>query len=336
MKLERGECKMPIISVIVPVYNVEQYLSQCIDSLLTQTLEDIEIILVDDGSTDACPQICDAYALRDTRIKVIHKVNGGLSDARNWGIERAQGEYIAFLDSDDWVKPDFYEYLYNLIQRKNADIAQCDYIKVYDNTTKIDFDEAIKESTHTGVEALYLLCGEEYIKTVVVWNKLYKRKLFDKIRFPKGKIHEDEFVTYKVLHKASKFVNSNIPMVYYRQRPDSIMAQKFSEKRLHVLEAWKERRDYFKQHNLIELAHRTECELCVTMKAAYVYIQKSDLQNKKEILKQLKKEIKEDYIKYICNPFITIKGKITLTICLLNGQVFYKLYSTHIDKNSRF
>lgn len=327
---------MPIVSVIVPIYNVEQYLSQCIVSLMIQTLEDIEIILVDDGATDRSSSICDEYALRDTRIKVIHKENGGLSDARNVGIGVAQGKYIAFLDSDDWVTPNFYEYLYELIERENADIVQCDYIEAYSEDIKINFKEDIKEVIYTGVEALHLLYSEEYAKTVVVWNKLYKKELFKDIRFPKGKVHEDEFTTYKLLHQATKVVNSNCPMVYYRQREGSIMAQGFNEKRLHVLEAWKEKRDYFEKHNLKELAQRTECSLCGTLKSFYVQTQKTELVNKKEILNQLKKEMRQNYIRYIRNPFITNRGKISLTICLLNSSIFCRMYSAYVDNKDRF
>lgn len=320
------------VSVIVPIYNVEQYLVKCIESLLIQSLKDIEIILVDDGATDNSPNICDEYALKDNRVKVIHKQNGGLSDARNIGIEIAQGEYIAFLDSDDWVESNFYEYLYNLIEKEHADIAQCDYVKVYSDEATIDFKETIKESVHTGIEALYLLHSEEYVKTLVVWNKLYKRELFKNIRFPKGKVHEDEFTTYKVLHQASKVVNSNLPMVYYRQREGSIMAQEFNEKRLHVLDAWKEQRSYFEKHGLDELVQRTDCRLCNALKEIYMQTNISKLVNKEEILKQLKKDIRKDYNRYLKNSYITNRGKIGLTIFLLNRQVFCKIYSVYTGK----
>ena len=326
---------MPKVSIIVPIYNVQQYLAKCIDSLLEQTLQEIEIILVDDGATDRSPEICDTYALKDQRIKAIHKTNGGLSDARNVGIEVAQGEYIAFLDSDDWVESNFYEYLYNLVKKEDADIAQCDYIKAYSEDVQINFRYHIKETAHTGVEALGLLFGEEYVKTVVVWNKLYRRSLFEEIRFPKGKVHEDEFTTYKVIHKANKLVNSNLPMIYYRQREGSIMAEGFNEKRLHVLEAWREKYTYLKQEGLEELALRTEANLCSTLKGFYVQTKKSNLVNKDKVLKDLRNEITRKYIKFIKNPYITGRGKTTLTICLLNGQVFCKLYSAYIN-NDRF
>ncbi|MBC8578959.1 glycosyltransferase family 2 protein [Zhenhengia yiwuensis] len=322
---------MPKVSIIVPIYNVQQYLAKCIDSLLEQTLQEIEIILVDDGATDKSPEICDTYDLKDHRIKVIHKTNGGLSDARNMGIEVAQGEYIAFLDSDDWVEPNFYEYLYSLAKKEDADIAQCDYIEVYAEDIQIDFRQHIKETIHTGAEALGLLFGKEYVKTVVVWNKLYRRNLFDEIRFPKGKVHEDEFTTYKIIHKANKLVNSNLPMVYYRQREGSIMAEGFNERRLHVLEAWKEKYEYLKQEGLEELALRTEANLCSTLKGFYVQTQKSSLINKNKILEDLRSEMKRKYIKFIKNPYITDRGKITLTICLLNGYVFCKLYTAYTN-----
>lgn len=326
---------MAKISIIVPVYNVEQYLEKCIESILNQTLEDIEIILIDDGATDNSSQMCDDYALRDNRIKVIHKTNGGLSDARNAGLEIATGKYIAFLDSDDWVESNTYEYLYSIIQRENADIVQCDYIEAYNEDTKITFNGNIRECVYTGIEALQLLSCEGWVKTVVVWNKLYRKEVFDPIRFPKGKVHEDEFTTYKVLHKANKVINSNLPLIYYRQREGSIMNEEFNEKRLHKLEAWKEKRDYFEQHNLKDLAQQTEYMMCGCLKDFYLKTQTSELVNKQQILKQLKNNMKKDYIKYIKNPCITNRGKISLTICLLNRKVFLKMYGSYTDKNSR-
>lgn len=319
---------MPKISVIVPVYNVAQYLPQCIESLLGQTLEDIEVILVDDGSQDKSSQICDSYAQKDERIKVRHKINGGLSDARNAGLEIAQGEYIAFLDSDDWVEKNVYEYLYNLIQKEDADIVQCDYIKAFSEDAKIDFSSAVTESICTNIEALCLLYGEEYVKTVVVWNKLYKRAVFDNIRFPKGKIHEDEFTTYKLLHHANKVVNSNYPLIYYRQREGSIMSQAFSEKRLHILEAYNESMEYFNRYNLDKLVQLAECRLCGQLRYLYVQVQKSQFNNKKKVLKQLKKSMRGRYIRFIINPFIRQKGKVALTLCLLNGAAFCKIQSS--------
>lgn len=320
---------MPKVSIIVPIYNVGQYLTKCIESLINQTLEDIEIILVDDGATDNSTEICDEYALRDNRIKVIHKQNGGLSDARNTGIDVAKGEYLAFLDSDDWIEPNFYEYLYNVIQREQADIVQCDYIEAYNEDIVIQFNECIKENMYTGVEALTLLYGPEYIRTVIACSKIYKKELFVGIRFPKGKIHEDEFTTYKLLHKASKVVDSNVKMYYYRQREGSIMAQGFNEKRLHVVEAWKERINYFNQYTLEELAQRTESNLCRMLKALYAQAKQSNSNNKKKILKSLKKDMQKYYIAFIKNRHITNKGKIMLTICILNETVFCNLYNRY-------
>lgn len=320
---------MPKVSIIVPVYNVEQYLPKCIESLVSQTLQEIEIILVDDGSTDKSVEICDIYALQDSRIKVIHKQNGGLSDARNIGIEVAKGDYIAFLDSDDWVETSMYEYLYELAEKENAYIVQCDYIKTYDETEEIDFKECIQETIHTNIDALNLLFGKEHVKTIVVWNKLYHNSLFKDNKFPKGKVHEDEFLTYKLIYKTNKLINSNRPLLYYRQRNGSIMMQGFNEKRLHIVEALEERKAYFKMKGLKEASLKTESNLCGILKLLYVQASESKLDNKRFILKKLKQYIARNYIKFLMNPYITYRGKISLSICMLNNKRFCKMYKSY-------
>lgn len=319
-------CKL---SIIVPVYNVEQYLTKCIESLLAQTLKEIEIILVDDGSTDKSSKICDQYALKDERIKVIHKTNGGLSEARNKGIEAAKGEYLGFLDSDDWVETNFYQYLYKLIQNTRADIAQCDFVYAYDESIKIEFNNIVKENVYTGIEALGLLYGSECVRTVVVWNKIYRRELFKNIRYPKGKLYEDEFTTYKLIYQAKKVVDSNVSMVYYRQRKDSIMGKGFREERLQVLEAFKQRGKYFEQHGLNELVKKNERNLNISLKRFYLATQRSKLINKKKILRSLKLEIVTYYIRFMKNPYITNIERITLTMCILNGRIFSWLYNRY-------
>lgn len=323
---------MPLISIIVPIYNVEEYLGKCVNSLLGQTIRDIEIILVNDGSTDSCAQICDAYASKDSRIKVIHKKNGGLSDARNSGIKIAKGKYIAFLDSDDWVELNCYEYLYNLIEEQNADIVQCDYVKVYKSEDKIVFNKEVKFAEYTGEEALNLLYGEQYPKTIVVWNKLYKKKIFDKIIFPKGFVHEDEFVTYKALHQAGKVIDSNLPLVGYRQREGSIMNKEFNVKRLDVLQAYIERREYFYNEGLIELVKKTDANICSILKNLYIKTYNSSIDNREEIIAKLKENIKRRYVQFLFNNHITLLNKVAITICLMNEKLFFELCMKYIKR----
>ena len=175
------------ISVIVPVYNVEKYLEKCIDSILSQTFKNFEIILVDDGSTDSCGIICDEYERLDNRVKVIHKINGGLSSARNSGLEIASGEYVAFVDSDDWIDKNMYQELYNEAKKNNADIVQCKFIKAKDENVSIYNNEFNEVEVIGNLDALCNLYNERCIETVVTWNKLYKRYLFNDIVFPQWK-----------------------------------------------------------------------------------------------------------------------------------------------------
>ena len=242
-----------LITVVVPIYKVEKYLRRCVDSILLQTYKNLEIILVDDGSPDSCPVICDEYADMDKRVSVIHKSNGGLSDARNAGIELAHGKYIAFVDSDDYIDERMYEILYKNLTDNNADISVCEFIKTYDEA-KID-DSIIKESVEVfnKLQVMDNLYDDLYLQTVVAWNKLYKKDIFKSIRYPFGKINEDEYVIHQILNSANNVVYTNLPLYYYVQRTDSIMGEKYSLKRLDVLNALRIRMNFFENMGYNEL-----------------------------------------------------------------------------------
>lgn len=235
----------PLISVIVPVYNVEKYLDKCLDSLVNQTYKNLEIILVNDGSTDNSSIICNNWSIKDNRIKVIDKANGGLSDARNVGIDNSNGEYIVFVDSDDWIDINFISSLYVQIDKYEADIAASTIVKSYDDheeTQPINDEKRV----FTSEEAMdTLLSGRDFC--AVAWNKLYKRNIIGSIRFPVGKIHEDEFFTYKVIANAKKLILVPEAIYYYRQRTGSIM-QKWTPNHLDALEAFKERMDFMNKY----------------------------------------------------------------------------------------
>ncbi|NNU74906.1 glycosyltransferase [Clostridium estertheticum] len=221
----------PLISIIVPIYNVEVYIRNCVDSILGQSYENLEIILVDDGSPDNCGDICDEYRSKDKRIKVIHKKNGGLSSARNAGIDIASGDYLGFIDSDDWIERDMYESLYNAIIEHKADISVCGrYIVEGDKITTISDSE--KAQVFTRSEALTELVLDEYsgMKNFA-WDKLYKKELFDDIRYPEGKYYEDIFTTYKLFSKSNKIVDIKSPKYYYLLREDSICGSNNASKR---------------------------------------------------------------------------------------------------------
>ena len=236
-----------LVSVIVPVYNVENYLDRCIKSLASQTYHNLQIILVDDGSPDNCPQICDEWANKDSRIKVLHKENGGLSDARNAGIEMATGEYISFVDSDDYVDLHFIELLLQTLLQENSDIVECKVVKFFENgsfETASD-DLAIKEFSTE--EALLALIEDNELHQHV-WNKLYKASLVKDVLYPVGKYHEDEFWTYQVFGRAQKVTKINKSLYYYFQRNDSIMGQGYSIKRLDALEGKHNRQKFIQDY----------------------------------------------------------------------------------------
>lgn len=207
----------PMISIIIPVYKVEPYLRQCVDSVLRQTYRDIEILLIDDGSPDRCGEICDEYAEKDVRVRVFHTENRGLSAARNLGLKESSGDYIGFVDSDDWIEPDMYEVLLRRIEETGADVSVCglwhEFIK---SNTKSSCIEAVYDSN----EAIYMLiCGD--FKDLVM-NKLWVRKLAVQFQFPEGRVYEDIFTVYKVLQKTQKVAMVNKPLYHYRQRKGSI------------------------------------------------------------------------------------------------------------------
>ncbi len=238
----------PLISVVVPVYKVEQYLAKCIDSIRNQTYQNLEIILVDDGSPDSCPKICDDYAKTDSRIKVIHKQNGGLSDARNKGIERATGDYIGFVDSDDYIDEGMYEYLYNLIKENDADISTCGHF-IIENEKKTEFCSQ-ETMILDNIGALKLLADEVIVKSHA-WNKLYRIKLFveNEIRFPVGRTIEDVATIYKTFYYSKTIAVGNKSYYNYLVRDSSIMNQSNLKRDKFYIEHMTERFRFFENNS---------------------------------------------------------------------------------------
>lgn len=235
-----------LISVIVPIFNVEEYLEQCIESIVNQSYKNLEIILVDDESPDNCPVLCDQWAKKDPRIRVIHKENGGLSDARNAGMTIAKGELIGFVDGDDWISQDMYKLLHDKIILDGCDIAAGGVIKVYEDGR----NEEKLTSEFSGIlskeEAMCALISETDIKQPV-WYKLYKKSILKDILFATGKCHEDVFWSYQVFGNANRIGVISTPCYYYRQRKRSIMSQRYSLKRLDILEAKVLRQEYLEK-----------------------------------------------------------------------------------------
>lgn len=228
-------CKGPLISVIVPVYNVSAYLNECIDGIINQTYRNLEIILVDDGSPDDCPQKCDYYASIDRRITVIHQPNGGLSDARNAALNICQGEYLTFIDSDDAVASDYIETLYNALSQNKVEIAVCDFMD-FSSEIPADKTQSQSPSVYRADDAIkVMLKGQPF--TTSAWAKLYNRRLFRELRFPKGMIYEDLATVWKAFVQVDEVVYAPAVKYYYRQNPTSITQMHFSYKNMDIVKA---------------------------------------------------------------------------------------------------
>ena len=234
---------MGLISVIVPVYKVEQYLDKCVQSIVDQTYRDLEIILVDDGSPDNCGAMCDAWAEKDSRIQVIHKKNGGLSDARNAGMAVATGKYMGFIDSDDYIAPDMYRLLLERMNSDDSDIAACGVEMVYEDGAPQRMLTPNGCQVLDNRQAMEAIVQESLLKQPV-WYKLYKTDLIQDIPFAVGKCHEDVFWSWQAVARAARVSIFDTPCYFYLQRSDSIMGEQFSEKRLDILDAKCIRQDY--------------------------------------------------------------------------------------------
>ncbi|MFR5264943.1 glycosyltransferase family 2 protein [Clostridium sp.] len=307
-----------MISVIVPIYNVEKYLENCINSILNQSYKDFELILVDDGSPDNCGKICDDYAKKDSRIKVIHKKNGGLSDARNVGIEAAKGEYISFIDSDDWIHKDFYLTLFNALSSSNSDIAICNFLKVSNNDIK---DKIINTNptveTLSNLEVLNDLYSDNYVNCIIACNKLYKTILFKDIKFPVGKIHEDEFTTPKVLFESNKIAIIDEPLYYYRQTPNSIMNREFNIANLSFLEAIENRLNFITEHHLNAIYDKCLYQLSFETINLYYMIKDSNISNKENLLRELSEKISSLNI-----SALSLKSKLLINLFKFSPKLY--------------
>ncbi len=287
-----------LISVIVPVYNIEKYVSKCIESILRQTYSNLEIILVDDGSTDNSSNILNIFSRKDNRIKVLRKENGGLSDARNYGLDRAKGDYIFFIDGDDYISDECIEFLENAIEVYNADISTTQFIRYYENEEPNASDG--RNMPYTTTKALERLLYQKNC-TTSAWGKLYKKSLFDNIRYPKGKICEDLPITYKLFARANKVVIGKSKHYFYLQRENSIIYSKFKPARADALKFAKEETDFIKEHfpKLKKAALNREF-----MENVYVYssIISSKDNKYKDILLNVKESIKHLRITVLTDP----------------------------------
>lgn len=288
---------MPEISVIIPVYNMEKYLNRCVDSVLSQTFTDIEIILVDDGSTDNSPEICDNYKEIDDRIIVIHKPNGGLSDARNAGLDVATGNYIGFVDSDDYIDHRMYEILYDLIVTNNADIAHCLMKKITDNDFIINHITYNQSEVNTYQHKDFIenyFPNFPHIIPSPVCSKLFRKKIFNEIRFPVGQYYEDSYIQLRTLDLCQSIVVINLELYYYVQREGSIMHSEYSPKWFQGTNNNNNNIDFFRKKHLkkqVEYAQEDYLTRFCKDKFAVLFYKPEYLDNFKQINRKFLREV---------------------------------------------
>lgn len=321
-----------MVSVIIPVFNVEKYLGRCLDSVINQTYRNIEIILVNDGSTDKSLDICRQYGTSDSRIKIFEETNQGLSVARNTGIENATGEYLVFVDSDDYIDKNMIKKLYESLVKYNADVAVCDFI---------DFskDEEVKVKRNSGkIEEIYeedfLKYLYRYYKTMVVsWNKLYKRKIFTNLRFPEGKLHEDEFILYKWMFQCKKIIYIREKLYFYYQRKEGIMACYSLQNVLDTLEALNKRLVFCKSRK--KMFYFTQIRILHATAEAYFKL--AEVKNEK-ILEFIYQEFQNIYnVKNLHRKF-SIKEKIGFYLLHKNPRIYIHILNFYrkIRKNNGY
>lgn len=301
------------ISIIMPVYNKEKYIEISLNSVLKQTYKNLQIILVDDGSTDKSGEICEEYALKDNRIEVFHKENGGVATALNLGLQKVKGDYISFIDSDDYVCPTFCEELYDLLLENDADISECEFFRISARDSEksqeiLDAENSKynkSEDVCDNMKALRLLygpCGQAYVKKDIKCNKLYKKEIFADIEFQEGKLYEDDNTIYKILNKAKKLVSTNRRLYGYIQSENSRMRRDITRKMIDdTLYAFSHAASFFEQRKETEIeakARRKYLEYCIEL-AYKVKISR----NAEKV--QLLEEIKQNYINY-CDKYMSL------------------------------
>lgn len=296
-----------LISIIIPIYKVEKYLDKCIQSVVAQTYSNLEIILVEDGSPDACPEICDGWVSKDSRIKVIHKKNGGISDTRNVGLEAATGKYIGFVDSDDYIENDMYEKLYLAIKKENASIAMCNLEKIKEDGTIIPLCSPVRNEVFSGKEGLERILKNGSWYYIALWNKLYNRDVLNGITFPVGKIHEDEFAFHKIYYRADKIVSLEDKLYNYLQRQGSIMNGELRVRHLDAIESMYDRIVFFKEKHLMDASEKLLSRFKIIYRTYRSGISMNSFVKNRNRVKEIDKMFKKGY--RMCNDQMNIKDK---------------------------
>lgn len=312
---------MPEISVIVPVYKVEPYIHKCVDSILTQTFTDYELILVDDGSPDTCGNICDEYAQKDARIHVIHKENGGLSDARNAGMKITCGEYVIFIDSDDYIDADMLSYLYENLKKADADMATCGIYEVY--ADRIEKQEEEPDFVCSGEEAFRCILRGHTIRGEI-WNKLIKRSCISDLEFPKGKLYEDIFYTVDMMQRIKTVAVGTKPKYYYLHRSDSITGKAYRPKLFDIIDGYTKNYQVV-QHAFPKLEEEAEC---LWIWSRFIVLDKMLLEeNYRSIdrFEELVTFIKQHFRRIMKNPYFQRNRKISAIVLLISIPLYRKL-----------
>lgn len=299
---------MPKISVIVPIYKVEKFLNKCVDSILAQSFSDFELWLVDDGSPDDCGKICDQYAQGDNRVKVIHKKNGGLSDARNAALDVMQGEYVFFVDSDDWIDKDTLESMYVALQRTGAQIATGNMVSVYEDGSEKELYSPTNEEK--------VLKGEELLTTLLrpnACNRLYKAELFQDLRYPVGRLYEDVFVYHKILDQIDSMVLIGKNTYYYLVRNGSIMNSEYNIHFTDIVDALYDRAKWLDSIGKEKLGNETRLFIYSQVAVAYAHLNKNNCDHLKR-LDEIKVLYDESYEKLMKSREIGWKQKMRLFV----------------------
>lgn len=311
-----------LISVIVPVYNVESYLERCVDSIIDQTYKNLEILLIDDGSTDKSGKICDRIAKKDERITVYHKLNGGLSDARNYGIDHAHGKFITFVDSDDIISIKMIEELFRLIKVYNSDISICDPIHIFEKKLERNkFEDATDVKCLSSKNALNMMFYQKDF-LVSAWGKLYKRDLFRTIRFPIGMLFEDIAIMYELFSICQNIVYSNAKYYGYIHRENSITTKQFSHKDLDILKICDSLEDFSKSHPYCEKSIRSY----IVGANFRIYLNAPRTAEYSSVIIKNKKTISKNAFAVLQDSNVRRKLKIALILFLVNKNLLKKIY----------
>lgn len=299
--------RKPLVTVVIPVYKVEKYLRTCIESVLAQTYTEWEMILVDDGSPDGCPAICDEYAARDSRVTALHFQNAGLSSARNRALDSPpHGQYVTFLDSDDFWHPEYLERMVELCEAFNADIVQCGYTRGMESTfprldEKVSINNYDNHSVFLSEQANIIMCG-----------KLYRLSLFDGIRMPVGLYNEDDWTTWKLYYRAKSIVVTTKKLYYYTVNPTSTMARLSKKPDLRFTNAYDERIAFFENTGEEDLEHCSRLQLC---KALVLTYRNKMLSDKDRLC--VKHKFNESWKEMRCSKYIHIKYKVLFALFYL-------------------